>query len=65
MLTSGKYGEYIKVKFVSSKMNTGFILNHIYDATFLKNDPQNKWYVIKDSVGEEYAYPRTWFEIVC
>lgn len=64
MLMNGKYDDYIKVKFISDKSNTGFIKNQVYDATFLKNDPQEKWYVIKDSFGEEYAYPREWFEVI-
>ena len=61
---NGKYGEYIQVRYISNLTKTGFKKGYIYDATFLKNDPLNKWYVIKDYTGEEYAYPRSWFEVV-
>ncbi len=61
---NGKYGEYINVRFISKQEKTGFKKGQIYKATFLKSDPKKIWYIIKDSDGEEYAYPREWFEVV-
>lgn len=63
-MMGGKYGDLIRIRFVSDIPNTGFVKGKVYDATFLKKDPHEKWYVIKDSSGEEYAYPRSWFEQV-
>ena len=64
MSMNGKYGDYIKVKYVSDKQYTGFEKGQVVEATFLKSDPRGIWYVIPDPDGEEYAYPRSWFEEV-
>ena len=64
MLMSGKYGDYITVRFISTQEKTGFEKGQICKATFLKTDPREKWYIIEDRDGEEYAYPREWFEVV-
>ena len=61
---NGKYGEYITVRFISNQERTGFKKGQLCKATFLKSDPGKKWYIIADHAGEEYAYPREWFEIV-
>lgn len=54
----------LKVKYIGE---TCYEFDHgqILTATFLKKDPQEKWYVIKSvRDGETYAFPREIFEVI-
>ena len=55
----------IKVKFVGEE-KYGFVKGKIYQAYEIKSAFPNKHEMISvvDDFGEEYAYPREWFEIV-
>jgi len=54
----------VKVRYIGE---TCYEFDHgqILIATFLKKDPQEKWYVIKSVRDREtYAFPRELFEVI-
>ena len=62
MSTTGK----IRVKYISEKSRYGFVYGEIYDGYKIKGAVPQKEKIISviDKFGEEYAYPKEWFEIV-
>ena len=56
----------IKAKYIGKDGKYGFVRGEIYDAYEIKGDVPNKEDIIAvvDRHGEEYAYPKEWFEIV-
>lgn len=63
-MMKNKSREHIKVKYVGESCFE-FDKGQILYATFLKKDPKGLWYVIKSlRDGEEYAFPRSLFEVV-
>ena len=61
MSTNGK----IKVKYIE-KGKKGFINGKIYDAYEMKSNIKNGSDIlcVIDDFGEEYAFPKKWFEII-
>lgn len=55
----------MKVKYIKENHHN-LVKNKIYDAFFIKSDFPRKETIISvvDSLGEEYAYPKDWFEII-
>ena len=64
MSMNGEYGQKIRVKYIGERTYE-FDPGDIVEAGFLKNDPFDRWYVIKGRDGEdEYAFPRSLFDVV-
>ena len=62
MLTNGK----IKVKYIGKEGKYGFKNGNVYDAYEMKSNIKNASDMIGvvDDFGEEYAFPKEWFEIL-
>jgi hypothetical protein len=56
----------IKVKYIGENGKYGFAFGEFYNAYEIKGNVPNKKDIIAvvDKHGEEYAYPKEWFEIV-
>lgn len=56
----------IKVKYSGENGKYGFVFGEFYNAYEIKGNVPNKENVLAvvDKYGEEYAYPKEWFEIV-
>ena len=61
MLTNGK----IKVKYIGEG-EKGFVKGKVYDAYQMRSKIKNAsdMICVVDDFGEEYAFPKKWFEIV-
>ena len=56
----------IKVKYIGEDGKYGFVFGDYYNAYEIKGAVPNKEKIlgVVDKYGEEYAYPKNWFEIV-
>lgn len=56
----------IKVKYIGENGKYGFVFGELYDAYEIKGAVPNKEKIlgVVDKYGEEYAYPKNWFEVV-
>ena len=55
----------VRVKFIADDKH-GFVKGNIYDGYLIKSQVPHKDEIISvmDKHGDEYAYPKSWFEIV-